>query len=122
MACFSFRLTPYMMIGDFVNNISHIEQLQQVRQESDLPKYLWQCVIVDILGRMLNNDKHIVTLLSVHPPSFSQFNTSGAPLGLEFAPDITFASHLRIFLTSICLVTFLNLLVNVFSCSHEFHC
>lgn len=99
MACFSFSLAPYMMIGDFVNNISYIEQLQQVRQESDLPQYLWQCLIVDILGRILNNDKHIVTLLSVHPPNFCQFKTLGASLGLEFAPDTIFASHLRIFLT-----------------------
>lgn len=98
MPWYSFRLTGYMMTDDFVNNISHIEQLQQVRQEDDLPQYLWQCLIVDALERVLKNDKHIVTFLSVHPPNFCQFNTLGAPLGLEFT-SVILDSHLRIFLT-----------------------
>ena len=99
MAWYSFRLTAYMMTGDFVNNISYIEQLQQVRQEGDPPQYLWQCLTVDALERVFKNDKHIVTLLSVHPPSFCLFNTLGAPLGLEFASVMILDSHLRIFLT-----------------------
>lgn len=95
MAWYSFRLTAYMMTGDFVSNISYTEHLQ----EGDLPQYLWQGPIVDALERVLKNDKHIVTLLSVHPSDFCQFNTLGAPLGLVFASVIIFDSHLRILLT-----------------------
>lgn len=95
-----------MMTGDFVNHISYIEQLQQVRQEGDLPQFLWQCLIVDALERVLKNDKHIVTLLLVHPCNFCQFNMLGAPLGLEFASVIIFDSHLRFFLAWTYLVLF----------------
>jgi len=111
-----------MMTGDFLNNVSYIQQLQQVRQDGDLPQYLWQCIIVDAFESVLKNDKYIVTLPSVHPPTFCQFNTLGASLGLEFASIIILDSHLRIFLTRIYLVIFLNLFINVLSCDHEFHC
>lgn len=77
-----------MMTGDFVNNISYIEQLESVSQEGDLPQYLWQYLTVDALETVLKNDKRIVTLPSVHPPNFCQFNTLGEPLGLEFASVI----------------------------------
>lgn len=77
-----------MMSGGFVNNISYTEELQLVRQEGDLPWHFWQCPRADALERILKNDKHTATLLSIYPPSFCPFKTLEASLRLEFASII----------------------------------
>lgn len=80
--------SAYVMTGDFVNNISYTEELQQVRQDGDLLWHLWQCPIADALERILKNDKHTLTLPSEHPPNFCLFKTLETSHRLEFASII----------------------------------
>lgn len=114
------------MTGDFVNNISYTEELQQVRQEGDLPWHLWQCPIEDALKRILKNDKHTLSLLSAYPTNFCLFKTLEASLRLEFASIIAINNTIWFpFKDCSCMnlpSNPLNLLIHLSYCGHQFRC
>lgn len=114
------------MTGDFVSTISYTEELQQVRQEGGLPWHLWQCPIMDVLERILKNDKHMLILLSAYPPNFCLFKTLEASLRLEFASIIEIYNTISFpFKDCSCMNLASNLLdffIHLSYCGHQFHC